>query len=117
MERSRALKKSLHGTTDAITASVDPNLASRIYTAQAKIGAKNSPNVATATTPPVTTCLPPSARTIEQLLAEVNSIMDPGDQTIWWRANYQEIKRAQQREAYAHASRPQKQFLNITLSE
>ena len=42
----------------------------------------------------------PNAKTIEQLLAEVNAITDPRDVTTWWRENYDLIEAAQRRAAY-----------------
>jgi hypothetical protein len=59
----------------------------------------------------------PAVRSLEQLTAEYNAITDPGDQTLWWRTHYYEIKRAQGREAYARANRPRNKFLNMTLPE
>jgi hypothetical protein len=125
-ERCHALKTSLFGTIDAkqVTASVDPNLASMIYAARAKISAmraaKYSPNAATPTTPPAaaTTVFPAGYRSSEDLLAELNSIQDPGDQTVWWREHYAEIKRAQWREVYARAqarAQGEERFLNIRI--
>jgi hypothetical protein len=118
MERTRALKKSLFETIDAekITASVDPSLASRISAARAKIGAIGA---ATATQP-AATGLPPGARTTQELLAELNSIDDPGEQTVFWREHYAELKRAQWREVYACAqtrAQGEERFLNITIAK
>ena len=40
---------------------------------------------------------------LPRLPDEFNALDDPGDQTLWWRANYEQIKRAQQRQRYAEA--------------
>jgi hypothetical protein len=58
--------------------------------------------------PPTTTPdLPPGAKTIEQLLAEVNALSHPADITEWWRSNYPLIKAAQRRAAYTAPARGQ----------
>jgi len=45
--------------------------------------------------------LPPGGKSVDQLLAEINALDDPGDKTVWWRENYAQIKRAQARARYA----------------
>lgn len=47
--------------------------------------------------------LPEGAKSLDKLLAEVNALDDPGDQTLWWQANFREIKQAQRRQRYAEA--------------
>jgi len=49
---------------------------------------------------PTRAALPPGAKSVDQLLAEINSLDDPGDKTVWWRENYAQIKRAQARQRY-----------------
>jgi hypothetical protein len=126
-ERCQTLKTSLFGTIDPkqVTASVDPNLASMIYAARAKISAmraaKSPPNAATPTTPPAAaaTVLPAGCRSSEDLLAELNSIQNPQDQTVWFREHYAEIKRAQWREVYASAqtrAQGEERFLNMRIT-
>ena len=49
--------------------------------------------------------LPEGAKSVDQLLAEINALDDPGDQSVWWRENYAQIKRAQARARYAEATK------------
>lgn len=109
MQRSRALKKLMQPAACA-----DRKFADMFSRVQAKISAalqeKNSQNASAPS-------LPTGARTLGDILAELNSISDPCDQTIYWREHYAEIKRAQDRERYAAASRPRNKFLNMTLPD
>jgi len=44
--------------------------------------------------------LPPGAKSVQQILDEINALEDPADQTVYWRENFAAIKRAQARQRF-----------------